>query len=262
MNDENVPAMTPFSFTIQIGGESLSVSGSLPDGPCAVTALIPLLLNLGEEIVAAAIRQAPPGKAISCGPGCGACCRQLVPVSLSEAAYLRQVVLPELSPEHRQRVAQRLTAATAALSAAKLLEPLIELPSETNRERRQALGLRYFLLGIACPFLENESCSIHPQRPLACREYLVTSPAAHCAQPAKDHVEPLRIPQQPSHALIRLDAATTASAGWRTMIMSLLDEGGPPPRNILGPVEFLKEFLSHLLESGWPRVSAAEDAGR
>jgi len=250
MKIEDASAMIPFSFTLQLGGETLSVSGSLPVGPCAVTALIPLLLNLGEQIVAAAIRQAPPGKTISCGPGCGACCRQLVPISLSEAAYLRQVVLPELAPEHRQRVAQRLTAAAATLNSAKLLEPLLELPAETSPERRQALGARYFLLGIACPFLENESCSIHPQRPLACREYLVTSPASHCAQPAKDHVAPLRIPQQPSHALIRLDAAASTSAGWQTMITALLDEPVSPPRSIPAPVEFLKEFLSHLLKSG------------
>jgi len=250
MKIEDAPATTPFSFTLQLGGESLSVSGSLPDGECPVTALVPLLLNLGEQIVAAAIRQAPPGKAVSCGPGCGACCRQLVPISLSEAAYLRQVVLPELAPEHRQRVAQRLTDAAATLNAAKLLEPLLELPTETSPERRQALGVRYFLLGMACPFLENESCSIHPQRPLACREYLVTSPASHCAHPAKDHVAPLRIPQQPSHALIRLDAAATASAGWQTMITALLDECDSPPRSIPKPVEFLKNLLSHLLKSG------------
>jgi Fe-S-cluster containining protein len=45
-----------------------------------------------------------------------------------------------------------------------------------------ALGLDYFRLGIACPFLEDESCSIHPYRPSACREYLVTSPAENCAR--------------------------------------------------------------------------------
>ena len=242
--------MTPFSFTIQIGSESLSISGSLPDGECEVTALVPLLLKLGEEIVAAAIRQAPPDNPISCGPGCGACCRQLVPISLSEAAYLQRVVLPELPADQRQRVEQRLSAAAATLASANLLEPLHQLPLETDPERRQALGLHYFLLGIACPFLENESCSIHPVRPLACREYLVTSPAACCAHPSKDQIAPLRIPQQPSHALIHLDAPDTPSPGWQTMLTALLTEHHSPPRSIPQPVTFLKNFLSHLLKSG------------
>lgn len=241
--------MIPFSFTIQIGGESLSVSGSLPDGGCAVTELIPLLLSLGEGIVAAAIRQAPPDKTISCGPGCGACCRQLVPVSLSEAAYLRHVVLPDLDPDHRQRVGQRLVVAATELTDSFLLDQLQQLPAETDAGRRQAVGLRYFLLGIPCPFLENESCSIHATRPLACREYLVTSPAADCARPAGDRIARLRIPQQPSHALIRLDADATGSAGWQPMVIALLDDGDSPPRTITEPVEFLKDFLLHLQES-------------
>ncbi|MEI6607179.1 MAG: YkgJ family cysteine cluster protein [Verrucomicrobiota bacterium] len=241
--------MTPFSFTIQIGAESLSISGSLPDGECEVTEIIPLLLKIGEEIVAAAIRQAPPATTISCGPGCGACCRQLVPISLSEAAYLRHVVLPQLPPDQRQRVAQRLSAAAATLASNNLYEPLLQLPLETHPERRQAIGLRYFLLGIACPFLENDSCSIHPIRPLACREYLVTSPAPCCANPSKDQIDPLRIPQQPSHALIQLDAADTASSGWLTMLIALLTEPAPTPRRIPQPVEFLKTFLTHLLRN-------------
>lgn len=32
------------------------------------------------------------------------------------------------------------------------------------------------------PFLEDDACSIHPHRPSVCREYLVTSPAEHCAE--------------------------------------------------------------------------------
>ena len=40
------------------------------------------------------------------------------------------------------------------------------------------LGREYFQLGIPCPFLEEESCSIYHDRPITCREYLVTSPPA------------------------------------------------------------------------------------
>ena len=50
-------------------------------------------------------------------------------------------------------------------------------------------------LGIPCPFLEDESCSIHPARPLVCREYLVTSPAELCAGPAQEGVTPVPVPK-------------------------------------------------------------------
>ena len=40
-----------------------------------------------------------------------------------------------------------------------------------------------FKLGLACPFLDEDACSIHPQRPFVCRQYLVTSDPALCADP-------------------------------------------------------------------------------
>ncbi|MCX6874274.1 MAG: YkgJ family cysteine cluster protein [Verrucomicrobia bacterium] len=250
MTGTAAPHPTPFSFTIRIGEECLNVSGSVPEGECAVEALVPLLLGVGEGIVAAAVRQIPPATRVSCGPGCGACCRQLVPLSLSEAAYLKNQVLPNLPNKHRKRVEQRIAAAAAALRGGKLLEVLRLLPEEPDPQQRQTVGVRYFLLGLPCPFLEHESCSIHPQRPLACREYLVSSPAPHCAHPDQGGVEPVPIPQKPSHALIQLDAELTHSPGWRTMIDVLIDAPAAPERTIPQPIDFLKNFLYHLLQSG------------
>ena len=54
----------------------------------------------------------------------------------------------------------------------------------TRRQLRE-----YFSQQIACPFLEDESCSIHPSRPVACREYLVTSPAEHCSTATGENIE-------------------------------------------------------------------------
>jgi len=53
----------------------------------------------------------------------------------------------------------------------------------------------YFALRVPCPFLEEESCSIHPDRPLVCREYLVTSPAELCAGPTQEGVTPVPVPK-------------------------------------------------------------------
>jgi hypothetical protein len=57
------------------------------------------------------------------------------------------------------------------------------------------MSLAYFTLRVPCPFLEEESCSIHPERPLVCREYLVTSPAELCAGPQQEGVTPLPVPK-------------------------------------------------------------------
>jgi hypothetical protein len=57
------------------------------------------------------------------------------------------------------------------------------------------MSVAYFALGVPCPFLEEESCSIHPDRPLVCREYLVTSPAELCAGPVQEGVTPVPVPK-------------------------------------------------------------------
>lgn len=248
MNQTPAIPLIPFSFTLQLGGESLSISGTVPATECPVTDLIPLLLSLGEGVVAAASRQVPSGKPISCGPGCGACCRQLVPISLSEAAYLRHEVLPNLPDDHRLRIKLRLADAASILRTSGLLGELQALPAQTDPARRQAVGLRYFLGGIPCPFLEQESCSIHPQRPLACREYLVVSPVPRCSRPDHGGIESVPIPNKPSHALIQLDAAATRSPGWRTMIEALADDAVVPVRTVPDSIQFLKNFLAMLLK--------------
>ena len=53
-----------------------------------------------QGLVNAVVEAAEMGKAISCRKGCGACCRQLVPVSRTEGERLLQVV--EAMPAERR----------------------------------------------------------------------------------------------------------------------------------------------------------------
>jgi Fe-S-cluster containining protein len=137
-------------------------------------------------LVNAVVEAAEIGKAISCRKGCGACCRQLVPVSRTEGERLLQVV-EAMPAERREMLKARFTAAAAAIEAAGLKE-------RQGRSDRE-LSTEYFALGVPCPFLEDESCSIHPERPLVCREYLVTSPAELCAGPKQEGVTPVAVPK-------------------------------------------------------------------
>ena len=155
---------------------------TVPTGPVPAADVVPALQRLVNAVVAAA----EAGKAISCRKGCGACCRQLVPISRTEAERLL-VTVAALPAERRAVLESRFAAAEAALAAADLKE-------RKGRPDRE-LSTAYFALGIPCPFLEEESCSIHPDRPLVCREYLVTSPAALCAGPEQEGVTPIPVPK-------------------------------------------------------------------
>lgn len=160
---------------------------TVPSGPVAAADVVPALQGLVNAVVAAAeTGLMKSGGAISCRKGCGACCRQLVPVSRTEGERL--LALVETMPaERREALHTRFAAAEAIIAGAGLAE-------RGGRSDRE-LSLAYFALRLPCPFLEEESCSIHPERPLVCREYLVTSPAELCAGPAQEGVMPVAVPK-------------------------------------------------------------------
>lgn len=155
---------------------------TVPNAAVPAAEVVPALQGLVNAVVEAA----EMGKAISCRKGCGACCRQLVPVSRTEGERLLQVV-QEMPAERREVVKARFAAAEAAIEVGGLKD-------RQGRSDRE-LSTAYFALGVPCPFLEDESCSIHPERPLVCREYLVTSPAELCAGPQQEGVTPVAVPK-------------------------------------------------------------------
>ncbi|MDP1961441.1 MAG: YkgJ family cysteine cluster protein [Reyranella sp.] len=160
---------------------------SVPSGPVAAADVVPALQGLVNAVVAAAeAGLMKSGGTISCRKGCGACCRQLVPVSRTEGERLLALIAA-MPPERRETLHARFAAAGAIITGAALAE-------RDGRSDRE-LSLAYFALGIPCPFLEDESCSIHTERPLVCREYLVTSPAELCAGRAQEGVTPVAVPK-------------------------------------------------------------------
>ena len=155
---------------------------TVPAAPVPATEVVPALQGLVNAVVEAAEAR----QTITCRKGCGACCRQLVPVSRTEGERLLQLI-DAMPAERRDALQARFAAAETAIEGAGLKE-------RGGRSDRD-LSAAYFALGIPCPFLEEESCSIHPERPLVCREYLVTSPAELCSGPAQEGVTPVAVPK-------------------------------------------------------------------
>ena len=175
------------TLRLSAGGLNVSHPITVPAGEVAASEVVPALQELVNAVVSVAEqRSVAGGDAISCRKGCGACCRQLVPVSRTEGERLLDL-MAALPAERRQALAARFAAAEQALTLGGL--------AGNDREDQRKLSLAYFALGIPCPFLEDESCSIHAERPLICREYLVTSPAELCAGPRQEGVTPVPVPK-------------------------------------------------------------------
>lgn len=193
------------NITVKISDKIVELDIAIPDQQSTQEIILPMLWQLTEieeKTTLAKIQQ--EGKQLSCKAGCGACCRQFVPVTPIEARNIDKHV-SQLPKKQRQKIRKRFTTTAMVLEEKGLLEKLLDFSS--LEEDLEKLGLEYFHLGLACPFLENESCSIHKVRPLSCREYLLTSPAKFCKNPSRETIRLVPLPSRLSSTLGKLGAA-------------------------------------------------------
>jgi len=187
-------AQSAATLRLTIGDLQIAHRLEVPSDKVPAATVVPALQGLVNAVVEAAEQQsATAGHLISCRKGCGACCRQLVPISTSEAERLIGLIDAMPGPR-RAALTERFAAAGNILDRAELGQPLLD-PSRRAGKSDRELSTAYFALKVPCPFLEEESCSIHADRPLVCREYLVTSPAELCAGPAQEGVTPVPVPK-------------------------------------------------------------------
>jgi Fe-S-cluster containining protein len=189
--------MPEFKFELHIGEQTINAAVQLPAEPIRPVDLLPILFGFSNAIVGAAAE----GEPVSCRAGCAACCRQVIPISETEGMYLANMI-DEMPPERKAVILKRFQDAENRIAAAGLTGALKFEALTTVEERRKAAD-KYFELRIDCPFLENELCSIHQHRPLACREYLVTSPAPNCWTPSADTIQMVPMPKKLSYILYR-----------------------------------------------------------
>lgn len=241
-----VPESSSAAPLVPAGGRE-RVTLDLPPGDVPAQALLPSLWRMLEVPARSAVRAVEAdGKQVSCKAGCGACCRQIVPLSLVEARHLAAVI-EAMPAQQRDAVRARFEAAEAALDAAGMGTAVMALDAPLASESPD-LVFRYFRLGIPCPFLENESCSIHPVRPLICREYLVTSPRERCARlgDAGNKINSVPMPRF-SDALLGLADSAVVPGSKRfamTMLRRVLAEA-PSPTTRPAP-DWLAAFFAEL----------------
>lgn len=188
-------------FSIPIGNDHLNVEASVPAGNTNITEILPIIQSVENALIARIGEEAQAASSpISCRAGCGACCRQLVPVSLFEAEALTNWMrsLPE---DQQSAIAQKFHQALLKLRDSGVIEKILDERWMTDDKHTEQLAIDYFHAGVPCPFLENESCGIHPIRPLSCREYLVTSPPELCRDPSMYQVGGVKLPIKLSRVL-------------------------------------------------------------
>ena len=200
--DDGVAAVSG-RCALRIGQDTLMVEVTVPAAPVPLMAVLQVFHGLSDALVELAeLREIADGRRISCRAGCGACCRQAVPIAPSEARALAALVAAMPAP--RQAAVRARFAAAPTRLAAAAVETRTAAAADSP-EAAEAFGRAYRDQHVACPFLENESCSIHRDRPAACREYLVTTPAERCAAPRLDGVRSVPLSGHLSLAVLAVD---------------------------------------------------------
>lgn len=230
---------------ITVFGGTLRAQIPVPSAAVSAGQMLPMFHSIGDAVIHLSIKAVErEGKSISCRMGCAACCRQFVPISETEARELIDLVSKMPEPR-RSQIRERFAAAVGKIDAGGLRDRLMN-PESHPAERMRTVAIEYFGHWIDCPFLENEMCSVHPQRPLACREYLVTSPAENCS--TLSDIDGVRVPNHASLALCRLDEKPTQTLV-RTVPLAMIFEWAKtaPPEPAGRPgTEIMAEFLRYL----------------
>ena len=249
MTDTALQTVT-VNFKVAVGDGAFGASVAVPEGQCNLTELLPALQSLDDSLLSAIAGELGDGGiSVSCKAGCGACCRQMVPLSIFEAEALAAWIAT-LGPDTRETLAQRFHQALLKLSAGGIIDRLVAEDWISDTDSARQLVLDYFYLGIPCPFLQDESCSIHPIRPLICREHLVTSDPVYCADPKTLQVDPVPLPLNFSRVLNHMGAELEpGSHGWIPLVFlfAWIKSGAHPGASFSGAgPEVLYEFVRRM----------------
>jgi Fe-S-cluster containining protein len=204
------------------------------------------------------------GRTVTCGKGCGVCCRQLVPLSASEAVMIADVV-DELPWQERGRALDAFALARERLHEAGLAEKIASLYGRrASEEEVKTTNREYFDLGIPCPFLVEGSCSIYPSRPSRCREYSVMSPAEYCANLFDARIRRLPVTMKLSEALAFAWASLTHTAPTLVPMVDALDwvEGNKDVRglSVEGADRLISAVLNYACDAANRRARRNEEA--
>lgn len=202
--DGGVPADNRPADGSEVLGFDLDISGTqltfhlAATGEAQLSDIVPAARAICGKITAAAREQLPlGGGCVPCRKGCSACCNYLVSMSAPEVFRFRQEIFPKAkySPDALLR--------GYLLAARRLVSHRPPEGAVGNPDDLGALSRWYASLHLACPFLYGGECAIYHQRPLVCREHLVTGSARGC-RGGSAKAEAVELPARMGNILCRL----------------------------------------------------------
>lgn len=200
------------NISLKVPAGTLDLALTVPSKKVKLRAMLPVVRSLSNSFIEASVKEiSSSGESISCKAGCGACCRQMVPVSEAEAFDISRTVA-EMPEPRRSEIKERFSSGLEKFKASRFFDRLDDAALDGTDADYETLIEEYFDHNVECPFLESGACSIHPVRPITCREYLVTSPAELCDSAKGKGIVNIRQFFQVKESLISLAREKTAKS--------------------------------------------------
>ena len=202
-------------------------------GSGALTELVPMARNLLDLMVTRRISDlSARGLNIACHKGChAACCHYLISVSVPEALMI-VTEMQALPTDECNRIVNSCRASAESIQRQMAKGDIVA----GGNVARDNLLHWYRELNIACPFLEDNCCTIYDHRPIVCRECLAVGSPDQCRLDTEQ--THLRLPIHPANILMQLTQQ--------------LFGGGDNIITLPGIFDWFTEN-AHLYQKTWPR---------
>jgi len=193
-------------FEIDILGKAVCFRIGVADKQARLPDIVPLARTISTKLALAVLDSLRKnGQSVPCRKGCSACCNYLIPLSVPEVFRLREELL-ETPADYSRQILQSCLGRAERLLDNK--PPIFSLKNSSKSARAQIsrIGKWYGGLKLTCPFLSDGLCTLYEQRPIACREHIVTNSAVLCQNGHRGEPNVVPIPVSILDALGQLTA--------------------------------------------------------
>ena len=174
------------SFELEVAGKTVPFDIDVAAEKATLADIVPPARKLSSKL-AIAVREGveEKGQSVPCGKGCCACCNSLTPLSAPEVFRMREELLV-LPTETSNRILKScIHTAERILEKMGRIDCLLKDFSKNGKPRISQINKWYGELKLTCPFLSESLCMLYEQRPLACREHIVTGSSGPCQKDRK-----------------------------------------------------------------------------
>ena len=164
------------SFEVDVADKVVGFRINASSKQATLSDIVPLARTISSKLAIAFLDVlGEEGQTVACCKGCSTCCNYLIPLSVPEAFRLRQDLLLQSEGELNRILQSCLDTTQSMLD----IRPPI-FSSKNDQSPVDQISKRYSGFKLACPFLSDGLCVSYEQRPLACREHIVTGSSIFC----------------------------------------------------------------------------------